>query len=630
MSHTYTFTASTADNNLFLGNYRRFYLDDASFDAWGEAEYVASPSQYNIARTNSSGSYPYRYWSCKVCFGKNSSDRSLLDHIHSLPAASIQKITLSFSVYAGRWDRDWYWDTALDSAVPSSTFASEHKNAGLKTASIEDTTVIDHSDGTVELDITDYGVPESYAWLFRSSIASYMYLTSDVVLTIITSENYTLTTSSGTGSSVTVNRTSSPRGGNTGILASGAAIYYGDVLKITFASDANYSITIHTVNGTTFNSGGNHTVTGNVSVVATATPLKSDIAATDANIGSVSNIIVTRYNDSYTHTISYLCGEDSGIIIVKGTATSIPWIVPTSLYAQIPNEKTATVTLTCETFNGESSMGTTSTTITVTAAETSCAPIVSGTVSDDNPDTSMLTGDNSVLVKYKSTACCTISAEAINSATIVNKTINGTNLASGNTMSISGVEVAQFVFTATDSRGYTAKAEVTPSIINYVPLTCTPELYRTSPTGNVIVMDVSGNYYRGSFGRYSNTLRIRYRSKLTSSAVWGSWVDVPAAHIELGENSYSISGETLTGFSYLSEFDFQIQAIDGANDLALSTVTEEITVRRGIPLFDWGDKDFEFHVPLKVSAPADGDAVIQLGNTIITEAQLIMLLDLIT
>lgn len=83
-------------------------------------------------------------------------------------------------------------------------------------------------------------------------------------------KSYKLSISAGTGSTITVNRTSSPKqGAGTGALSNGATIYYSDVLKITFASSPEYEILTHTVNSSAFTSGGSHTVTGAVAVATT-------------------------------------------------------------------------------------------------------------------------------------------------------------------------------------------------------------------------------------------------------------------------------------------------------------------------------------------------------------------------
>ena len=126
--------------------------------------------------------------------------------------------------------------------------------------------------------------------------------------TIIMSPNpvYTLEISTGTGSTITVNRTSSAGSGGTGNLSAGSKkLYYGDTLKITFAANTGYEVAEHKVNGNTFTSGGTYTVGGNVTVKSVARLLASSVGATDANIGSNSTITVTKYSSSYYHSLHY-------------------------------------------------------------------------------------------------------------------------------------------------------------------------------------------------------------------------------------------------------------------------------------------------------------------------------------
>lgn len=98
-------------------------------------------------------------------------------------------------------------------------------------------------------------------------------VTTTVELTTIT-QPYTLSISAGTGSEITVNRTSSPTAGaSAGVLDDGANVYAGDVLKISATPSSGYEIASLTVNGSEFTSGESHTVTGAVSVVSTARQL---------------------------------------------------------------------------------------------------------------------------------------------------------------------------------------------------------------------------------------------------------------------------------------------------------------------------------------------------------------------
>lgn len=84
--------------------------------------------------------------------------------------------------------------------------------------------------------------------------------------------SYALSVAQGNNTNVSVNRLESPYGGGSiGQLSSGATIYYNDVLKITFGVATGCVLTTHTVNGASFTSGNNHTVTAAVSVVSAAT-----------------------------------------------------------------------------------------------------------------------------------------------------------------------------------------------------------------------------------------------------------------------------------------------------------------------------------------------------------------------
>ena len=104
---------------------------------------------------------------------------------------------------------------------------------------------------------------------------------------------YTLSISAGTGTAITVDNSTA---GKTG-LASGAMIAKGDVLKISFSANTGYELKTHTVNGSSFTSGGSHTVSGNVTVAATAA-LKSYTLAVNAD----GNAVVTVKRGTETLT----------------------------------------------------------------------------------------------------------------------------------------------------------------------------------------------------------------------------------------------------------------------------------------------------------------------------------------
>ena len=344
-------------------------------------------------------------------------------------------------------------------------------------------------------------------------------------------------------------------------------------------------------------------VTGQ-SMTLTTIPRASTIGATDANIGAVSMIAINKKSSTYTHSIAYNFGSLSGYITssgsissteVKFSGTSVSFTVSKGFYAQIPNAKTGVCTLTCKTYSGATQIGNAQTcTFTVTAAEANCKPTVSGTVVDSNDTTKALTGNENKLVRYYSTALCTITAAAKNHATISSKTIGGATV-SGTTRTIPNVESGRMTFAAKDSRGYSASATVNSTMIPYVKLTNNAVGTRTEPTTGNAKLTIKGDYFNGSFGAVSNALTVKWRSS------GGTYVTVTPT---ISGNTYLAEVE-LSGLDYTQAYTYEVVVSD-----KLASVTKNVTIGKGVPVFDWGENDFNFHVPIK------------LGNTQLTETQL--------
>ena len=115
----------------------------------------------------------------------------------------------------------------------------------------------------------------------------------------------------------------------------------------------------------------NTTQTGNVvpnmslssgsALVLTTIPRASTITTTAASnlMGTVRTITINRASSSFTHTLTYSFGSASGTIMTKTSSTSVSWTVPKSLAAQVASGSVQrTGTITCETFNGNTPVGT--------------------------------------------------------------------------------------------------------------------------------------------------------------------------------------------------------------------------------------------------------------------------------
>ena len=158
--------------------------------------------------------------------------------------------------------------------------------------------------------------------------------TETVTLTTVVA-SYTLSINAGTGSTISVSRTSSPnQGAFTGSLSIGDTIYYGDVLTITFGASTGYDLVDHTVNGSSFTSGGTHTVSDNVFIVTTATRISYTLTlTTDGHCvltvtrsgSALASGDTIYYGDSLNISFSALTGYEVESAVLNGDEITSPY-----------------------------------------------------------------------------------------------------------------------------------------------------------------------------------------------------------------------------------------------------------------------------------------------------------------
>ena len=305
-------------------------------------------------------------------------------------------------------------------------------------------------------------------------------------------------------------------------------------------------------------------------------PRTSSVTCTDGYIESSVSININRASDSFTHTLRYAFGSLSGTI-ATGVGTSYGWTLPTSFYAQIPNAKSGVGTVYCDTYSGSTLIGTSSCNFTAYTDESKCKPTVTATIVDSNSTTVALTGDSNKLVKFVSNAKITINATAKNSSSISSRSVScgDGKSGSGTEVTLNKVESGNFTVSATDSRGYTTSITINKTLINYVNLTLNPNFYRPEPTTGEVKLQLSGNYFNGSFGATNNSLTVKYRYKESG----GTYKDYKTVTVTITNNTYSLNLSLGTGFDYQKSYDFEIVVTD-----KLNTVTKTAHVSEGIPM----------------------------------------------
>lgn len=164
-----------------------------------------------------------------------------------------------------------------------------------------------------------------------NSGGSYTVSSNVSIVSSTTVKSFTLSISAGTGTTITINRTSSPKASaSTGVLSNGAIIYHGDVLSISGVANTGYDFGGLTVNNTTFTSGNTTTVTSAVSVASTAT-LKSFTLSISAGVGS--SITVNR--TSSINTTATMGNLNNGDTIYYGDILKISMSVDRGYYLGI-------------------------------------------------------------------------------------------------------------------------------------------------------------------------------------------------------------------------------------------------------------------------------------------------------
>ena len=163
---------------------------------------------------------------------------------------------------------------------------------------------------------------------------------------------------------------------------------YTTTVTIPHNSDGTKSFSIScslgievTLSGTKYN-----TVSTSNTVALPAIPRTTPVSTSGtAKFGATITITHTRPSTAFTITLRYTCGSASGTITTKQATNSTSWTVPKDLQNQIPKSTSIPITIYCDTYSGDTLIGTTYTSYTCSIAD-DCNPSLT-TLSCSNPDT---------------------------------------------------------------------------------------------------------------------------------------------------------------------------------------------------------------------------------------------------
>lgn len=325
-------------------------------------------------------------------------------------------------------------------------------------------------------------------------------------------------------------------------------------------------------------------------------PRKSSVSATNGDIGKKSIITIARASTNFTHTLTWSCLGLSGTIATKTTSASVEFDIPTSLFAKIPKDPSATVTITCETFNGTSSLGSNTCTFTATANEDECRPTLTfGTITDINPKSLAITKNANKFIQNVSTAELEeVNVMPKNSAYIMSVVFENGGQTVGvdtdwfpATATITGVTSATFNVIATDSRGYKTTVPYTAEMYYYFKPILVASVQRVAQSGNAVQVTYRGSICKSDIVTGAD-LEYRY---IKEDGNPSDWINI--TRITPDSNIFGGTANLGVEFDYRKEHTIEFRLVD-----ILDSTTYTCTLIRGEPAYDWGESGFNFNVPL--------------------------------
>lgn len=350
-------------------------------------------------------------------------------------------------------------------------------------------------------------------------------------------------------------------------------------VTVTHNSDGTFPSTAYSALIDTPWTLGDASVSGNLTGLPTipraSTPSLSN---SNFNIGSSITLNTNRKSTAFTHTVVFKFGSYSRTYSNVGDSQTINTNdFASNMYAQIPNSKSGTGTITTTTYNGSTQIGSTSTlSFTANAVESNVNPQITGLTYTVDSTTSSLANSTS-FINGVTTATIKATASSRYSSTLTkvflwyysgsNRVVLSSQNVSANgtyTFTISNVTVSKIYSGATDTRGYTtyntSYNNVPTTFVNYVSLTAdtSANIKRTNQTEAIVkINSFKGNYFNGSFGSQSNTLSIKWKYKEATASSYSAEYTVPSSNITISGNTYTVSNYTLTNGSTTELFNYQ-------------------------------------------------------------------------
>ena len=359
-----------------------------------------------------------------------------------------------------------------------------------------------------------------------------------------TGSSYSISSSATKNGTLTINGTAYSFTFTAGLSGGQKKQIYSKTVDIYHNSDGtkSFSMACSATIGITFSSGKVNTVTTSGTGTLDSIPRTSSFTLSTSSLdaGNTITINISRASSSFTHKVFYSFGSHSATISTNAT-TSASYAIPISHLSAIPNATSGTATISVDTYNGSTYIGSTSRNFTITAPS-SVKPTISSitaTIVASGADTSY------GYVKGKSKCKLVINgATGSYGSTIKSYSINGGGFSSSaqtfTTEALTSSGDITFTANVTDSRGRKSDNKTVtinvldytnPNIVGYNVIRCNSD---GTANEDGQYLKIWAQYTYSTLGN-KNTITSKAEYKKTSIT---TWTNAGA----ISSNSYIVTG----------------------------------------------------------------------------------------
>lgn len=287
---------------------------------------------------------------------------------------------------------------------------------------------------------------------------------------VSTGASYTINSSASKSGSLTINGTKYTFSFSASLSGNQTKTLFTKTVTVAHSADGSKTCSFASTIGIKVTLGGTYygdvTASGSGTFDTIPRATTPTLSASSVNMGSSITINMPRASSAFTHTLTYKFGNATGTI-GSGLGTSKAWDVPLSFASQIPSGTSGTCTITCKTYNGNTLIGTK--TVSFKANVPAAVVPTISTVSITETVSGLAVQFGAFVQGKSKVKIGIVAAGAYGSiikaykTTVDGKSYTGAAPVTG-TLS-SGTK--SVTITVTDSRGRTAKATKTLTVIAY-------------------------------------------------------------------------------------------------------------------------------------------------------------------